>query len=800
MLKELFGIDPKSSKKAIVKGDKYRFTVLTNRMIRAEWSEDGVFEDRPTKMAVNRNFPVPKFDVIDNGDTLEIVTDKIHLYYDKKEFSADGLSVFVQGTKWAKSNRWFYGIPKLKLLNTDTNLKGTCCTLDFVDGECELEDGVCDRYGFSQIDDSNTMVMTEDGWFEHSGRGKHKDLYLFFYIEDFKTLMRDYAHLSGKTPMIPRYALGNWWSRYYKYTEKTYNDLLDKFAEKQIPLSVSVLDMDWHLVGDVPLEYGGGWTGYTFNKKFFPNPKRFLKNLHERGLATTFNIHPADGIRAFEDCYESTAKAMGIDPKTKRAVEFNAGDKKFMDVYCKKVLGPLEKMGVDFWWIDWQQQGGATNGYDPLWMLNHCIYSFGAKDGKYPMTLSRYAGLGSQRYPLGFSGDTIMSWESLDFQPYFTNCASNVSYGWWSHDIGGHKNGVWSDDMQIRWLQYGVFSPIVRLHSGKDLFMLKEPWNFPETTEAIMTKYMRLRHALVPYLYTMNYVTHTDGLSLCRPAYYEHPHELNYCLDFRNQYYFGTELMVCPITEPTNAKSGTGSVFAYIPKGDFFDFETGRHYKGEKQMMLYRTQYSYPVLAKAGAIVPLADDGFVNGTPLPKTLKVKVYAGANGSFDMYEDNEEIIDTKSAVTPFGFKWGKKSEFSIGAVKGEYEIPESRNYNIEFVGATEPKSVKIERNGKTAKAEFSYCAKCGTCFVSVENVKSTETVKIIFETDGKFAENDFKAEIAERVARYQIEVKTKQHIMKTLNKTETREAFAAQLPGICEEESIMGEFTEILTSAL
>lgn len=125
-------------------------------------------------------------------------------------------------------------------------------------------------------------------------------------------------------------------------------------------------------------------------------------------------------------------------------------------------------------------QGTNTKieGLDPLWMLNHFHYLDSGRDGKRPMTFSRYAGPGSHRYPVGFSGDTHITWDSLDFQPYFTNTASNIGYGWWSHDIGGHMMGYRDEELEVRWYQYGVFSPINRLHSSNSRFSGKEPWKF----------------------------------------------------------------------------------------------------------------------------------------------------------------------------------------------------------------------------------------------------------------------------------------------------------------------------------
>ena len=789
---------PLADPKAIVQGDTYRFTVLTNRLIRMEWSADGVFEDRPTRMVACREFPVPEFQVIDEDDSLQIITDALHLYYDKKRFSFGGLSIALKGMIKHKCAKWHFHMPLITIHNQTTNLRGTCCTLDNADGAYELEDGLLNRHGFEVVEDKDTLVLNEKGWYEPRPEKDCEDLYFFGYLLDHKACIQDFYKLSGATPMLPRYALGNWWSRYYPYSEETYKELMEQFAQKKIPLSVSVLDMDWHITQPDP-KYGNGWTGYTWNPKLFPDPPRMLSWLHDHGLKVTMNLHPCDGIRAFEACYEEAAKAMGIDPATEETVQFDAADPKHMKMYLEKVLHPLEEQGVDFWWIDWQQHGGTSQEkVDPLWMLNHYLYEDNARKGTYPLTLSRYAGKGSHRYPLGFSGDTVMSWKSLDFQPYFTNCASNVGYGWWSHDIGGHTRGIWDDELQIRWLQYGVFSPINRLHSTKDTFLLKEPWNFPIGTELIMTDYLRLRHKLIPYLYTMNYRNHAQGLPLICPMYYDHPLELINDKDFVNQYTFGSELMVCPITSKMDPEAQTGKAHAWIPEGTWFDLFTHRRYCGKKVLDLYRTIEQYPVLAKAGAIVPLDVEATQNGAPLPAHMHLKAFCGADGSFTLYEDDEKLYHTKRAFTKYSLAWGKEACLTIYPVDGDADIlPETRIYTLELVGLNEPRKVTVLLNGREVEVPFAW--QKGSLKVTVDAVKPCDEVKLLVNTDGDLYQENWAQTIENRLPRYQMENVPKQKILAALRGATDPMSLLGSLASLVENPYILGEFAEILTAA-
>ena len=788
---------PKARKEAVVQGEKYRFTVLTPRLLRMEYSENGTFEDRPTRLAFRRDFPVPRFSVSEEKGWLVIRTEELELRYNKKPFAPGGLNVYSLIPVRHKRAHWSFGQAQPTIYNKTTNRGGTLRTLDNVNGEADLGQGLVDRTGFTVLDDSKTLVLNEDGHFEPLTDDR-VDLYLFGHAEDALRTVQTFCALSGPIPMIPRWALGNWWSRYWKYTEESYNDLMRRFDAEGIPLSVAVLDMDWHVTNPGP-QYGDGWTAHSWNRDFFPDPARFLKELHKKGLHVTMNLHPHLGVRPFEDKYEDAARAMDMDPAEGRDVLFDASDPKFLRTYFDKVLHPLEEDGVDFWWIDWQQLGGFTKeGDDPLWELNHAFYTDNAKNGEYPMTFSRYAGLGSHRYPLGFSGDTKMTWESLDFQPYFTSTAANVAYGWWSHDIGGHARGVWSDELQLRWLQFGVFSPILRLHSGKQPFLLKEPWSFPKEIRENFGMYMRLRHELIPYLYTMAYRAHTQSRSLVEPLYYEWgekfpPLEKR----FRNEYYFGSELLVCPVTSPASPVTGTGRADAWLPEGTWIDFFNHRVYRGGRSLALYRGLSEYPALAKAGAIVPMNGET-QNGASLPETIRLKVFCGADGSFKLYEDDGNLKDTKKCFTPFTFTWGKEAKLVIGPVEGDASatLPK-RSYALSFIACEKPEKIALRVNGKEIPVKWTYDTARREAGLSCFEMAPSDRVEITFTTSGKLYTPDYKTEITSRLARYQTVDKWKNDVYDALNAVSDKADLLAQIAAITEDPTLLGEIAEILS---
>ncbi len=783
-------VRPKALAENVIQGEKYRITMLTQGLIRLEYSEDGCFEDRATQSIWNRDFPKTEFRCKETPDSLEIFTSRIHLVYDKQKFSPNGLSVQVLGQYINHGSVWHYG-------QDFQNLGGTARTLDEADGAIPLEKGIMGRVGFSLLDDSKSLVLTEDGWIEPR-KSKGEDLYFWGYGHDYLEALKDFYYLCGKLPMVPRYALGNWWSRYYKYTEKSYMELMERFEKENLPFSVAVIDMDWHLV-DIDPKYGSGWTGYTWNREFFPDPDRFLKWLHDRNMHVTLNIHPADGVRAYEEVYEDMAKTMGVDYENEEPVNFDAADPKYMEASFDHIFHPMEEKGVDFWWIDWQQ-GGVTKveGLDPLWVLNHYYYLDNARDGKRPMTFSRYAGPGSHRYPIGFSGDTLITWESLDFQPYFTSTASNIGYAMWSHDIGGHMQGIKDDEMAGRWLQYGVFTPIMRLHSSCGEFNGKEPWRYKTEIRLVMEEFLRLRHKLIPYLYTMNYRTYQEDIPLVLPMYYHNP-EREEAYQVPNEYEFGSQLLAAPVTSKRIDRLNVAKVKVWLPEGTYYDIFTGRKYKGNRIMMMYRDIQSIPVLAKAGAVIPMTEEIREAGAN-PGQLTIQVYAGADGEFVLYEDDnntEDYKDGKCVKTRMQVSWGESSRLVIEKPEGCLEyLPEKRTYTVKFHGVCDS-SVRAEADGASCLTQCSYDEKTNTLTCQVETLRSDTRIQVVLEQAVQ-AENHVTEECFDFLNQAEIPFPLKEALYQTIKDQEDKTVLLSTLQAMELDRELLGALTEIITA--
>jgi len=756
--------NPVCRRDAIVEGALWRVTVLTPSLLRLEYSPDGVFEDRATQFALNRNFPPCPFSTEDSSGDLVISTETLLLRYDKKPFSKNGLCVSLRGNTGIFNIPWHYG-------DQLENLGGTVRTLDGIDGATPLEPGILSRNGITVVDDSRTLALEADGWIQPRCEGK-SDLYVFAYGRNYRCCLKDFYRLTGPVPLLPRYALGNWWSRFYRYTEQSYKELFERFEREHIPFSVSVIDMDWHYT-DIDPALGSGWTGFTWNRELFPDPEDFLAWLHNKKLRVTLNLHPADGIRAHEEAYDRIAKRMGVDTGCRKPVEFDASNPEFLQAYFEEVLRPLEEKGVDFWWIDWQQ-GTTTviSGLDPLWVLNHFHYLDNVRRSKRAITFSRYAGLGSHRYPVGFSGDSIISWASLNFQPYFTATASNTGYGWWSHDIGGHMGGVRDDELAVRWVQFGVFSPINRLHSTSNPFNSKEPWHFNPIAHNIMTEFLKLRHRLVPYLYAMNRRASREGEPLIQPLYYAEPHN-DIAYRIPNEYYFGSELLCCPLTTPMNREAQAAGFKAWLPSGLWIDFFNGRIYSGGRLLELWRGLDTLPVLARAGGIVPLADaEHFTNSVENPPTLELRVFAGADGSFQLWEDSgdtREDRDENWAATLCTLDWNGRQFVISPAIGNLAAIPSVRNWNLRFCGFAET-GLKLVVGGCEIPVEPIYDKNLRQISLSVPQVPVNAEIRVEFEKTEP-ARNDVLKILFDFLDNAWIEYETKRNVFNLIRDSDT-----------------------------
>ena len=663
----------------VVEGNA-RFTVLTDRLVRMEWAPDGRFEDNATLAIVNRDLPVPAFTVSRAGGKLTLKTRALTLEYKGGEFSADNLRVrFRMG---GKTVSWYPGA------DASGNLMGTARTLDGCEGPEKInfgdpmEPGILSRDGWALIDESRRHLFVEDDsdwgeWVAARPEGDRQDWYLFAYGHDYKAALAAYSQVAGRIPLPPQYVFGYWWSRYWAYTDQEFLALGREFRERKLPIDVMVIDMDWHHTwphaSREEHDQGVGWTGYSWNRDLIAQPEAFLAQVHNLKLKTSLNLHPAGGLSPRETQYpgfraDYLARTSDYDgpqdyqlPDGNAArIPFRISQRAWTDAYFNSVIHPLEKEGVDFWWLDWQQwrESQYLPGLSVTFWLNYTFFNDKVRKNRglapgqapRPMIYHRWGGLGSHRYQLGFSGDTKIKWEVLGYLPEFTATASNVLYGYWGHDLGGHMQD--SDvptepELFTRWLQYGVFSPIFKTHSTSSAILERRIWMFPEHYE-YMKAALELRYALTPYIYDMARQAYDTGISLCRPLYYEYP-EKEEAYTWKQEYFFGENILAATICEPAGA-DGLAARDVWLPSGTaWYDMA---HHKMLPGGTVQKLKYSIDQNAwfvKAGAILPLAREGIQELQTPSNEYRIYVAPGkGRSSYVHYED-----DGKSQAYPTDF---------------------------------------------------------------------------------------------------------------------------------------------------
>ena len=719
---------PVANPAAVVVEGHARFTVLTPRLIRMEWSADGKFEDHASLVFLNRDLPVPVFThsvaTQHGAKVLTVTTHEMKLTYRVDggkggRFNAENLGVALQVE--GKEVVWHPGMAGAG------NLMGTTRTLDGARGSKTKEpigEGLISRDGWVVVDDSTRPLFDssdfrfKDGekspwpWVMERGAGERQDFYFFGYGHDYKQALGDYVKVAGRIPLPPRFAFGSWWSRYWSYSDQELTDLVKGFHENDVPLDVLVIDMGWHPTfhqswWDRKMDQSGhvlGWGGYTWDKDLFPDPKGFLDTVHEDGLKVTLNLHPAAGVQPWEERYPEMARAMNIDPGTKKYVPFEITDKKFATNYMDIMHHPLEKEGVDFWWLDWQQEPTTKiAGLNPTWWLNYVHFTDQAREGKRPLLFHRWGGLGNHRYQIGFSGDTVSTWDSLAFQPGFTANAANVGYAYWSHDIGGHIPGAVSPELYTRWVQFGAFSPILRTHTTSNSEAERRIWAYPEPYSDILRDSFKLRYAMVPYIYTEARKTYDTGVAFDRPLYYDWP-EAEEAYSMKNEYQFGDQMIVAPVTDPVDTATQLASEPIWLPKGEWIEWPTGKHFAGPVKMARKFSMSQIPVYVAAGAIVPMAPPmRSTNEKPLdPLIVTVFPAKGADASeYTLYEDAGDTRSYEQDQAARTTITAKEAEgdlmIRIEPTKGSYPgMPAARSYEIRLPADWPPDAVTA--NGK------------------------------------------------------------------------------------------------------
>ncbi|MGC8625264.1 MAG: TIM-barrel domain-containing protein [Phycisphaerae bacterium] len=618
-----------------------RFTVITPTLIRLEFSRNGKFINRPSYFAWHRHVKPPQFQVKKQAGKLLIKTSRMTLLWrgGNQGFTPHNLSIRFRDGK----NHWGLWNPGDKQTG---NLGGTLGNLQGCDGSEPIPNGVLSRAGWYLFRDTTPLLTggahpwiqprpavktTEyffgDGKFSGVGQAmlshtEIADWYFFGYGTHYRSALRDLTTVSGRIPIPPRYALGAWRSRCYSFTARQFRQLVLEYNAHEIPLDVMVMDKGWHTTPH--------WGSYNWNRKLIPHPQKLLAWLHQQGLHVTLNLHPQSGVGPWDSQFQAMCHAMDLNASTTKRVPFSPTNQKSMHNYFKLLLNPLEKQGVDFWWLDWIGKNlGWVNALD-FWNIGR------ASTGHRGMSFSRWGGWGDQRYPVGFSGDTFSRWRVLRFEVPFVSTAGNVGADYWSNDIGGFLD-IPSAELYTRWIQFGALSPVFRTHNCGMVGDHRVPWyDGKRTLYAARTAY-HLRSRLFPYIYSCAYECWQHSLPLARPLYLSYP-SVAQAYTHPEEYQFGPSLLVSPIVSRGIGKGWLGATDMWFPPGTWWNILTRESVDRSGDRPVLASAGEIPVFVRGGMPLPMQRLTLRMAEKPANPLVVCVYPGSNGQSTLYEDD------------------------------------------------------------------------------------------------------------------------------------------------------------------
>ncbi|MFQ3171372.1 MAG: alpha-glucosidase (family GH31 glycosyl hydrolase) [Oleispira sp.] len=739
----------------IIKDGSTRFSVITPTLIRMEYDENGYFEDRPTQTVATRPSSTSSFEKrIDNGELI-IETSAITLRYQRNSgpFSPDNLTIeLLRGVDIIEAR------PDWSFAPQSGNLGGWRRGLDNEKDPQPLHEGILSRAGWYLLNDSNTVLLTDTAaGFEvrSSYGGTYQDGYLFGYGQDYVQGLKDLRTLTGAAPLLPKKALGVWFSKWWSYTDPEWRAEIKAFSAHNVPLDTISIDTDWkrvhqqlgctvlNVVITAPLDDACSWNGWDWNRDIFPDPEGFVSWVHEQGIDIGLNVHPS--ISGSDPAYPDTvAKTAGLmnddaelpctilqaDPSSPCYI-FDWTQPEQFEAYFD-LHEPIEAMGIDFWWLDWCCEGSRAQapGLSADTWIN-AGYAKQHKDmgSRWP-AFSRIGGsfqngfggvdnngLGAfaeHRYSIHFTGDTCSTWELMAAQAAMTAAEGNIGLPYVSHDIGSflgepatsiecsnrtNTGKHLPDDMYVRWIQFGTFQPINRLHShhGDRL-----PWEYPGKAEKVASDFLRLRGQLVPTLYTLSREAHDSGLPMVRSLYLQWPEDEE-AYTYSSQFTLGQDMMIATVAAPGDP----AVVDLWIPTGEWVDFFTGEEFTGPAEITRSVPLEEYAVFMRKGAILPMQPELPTSKHGPQDNLIVNVWPGADGAFQLYEDEGHGFAYQEGAyqwTPLTTNTSSNDychTLKIESAQGN-DFPgalASRSWQLRFVSVEAPQSVSM--NGKEVR---------------------------------------------------------------------------------------------------
>ena len=651
-----------SNKESCIIGNKYRITILTPRLARLEYTPSGKFIDDPTALVINRTFPKTPYGITESETLIQIDTGIFTITYVKdKDFKAGNLGSNLKAVINNTTIEWQMNSPQVK------NLRGINYSIDSIKDKIILDTGLYSLDGYAVVKD-NTPVLTENDIFIPREEGS-KDIYLFMYNKDFDGCLNDYFTLTGYPNLIPRYALGAWWYKNDNYTSKDIISLVDRFNKDNIPISIFLL--------------GDSWRG---NNNYIPsidlkNVSNYLtqKNI-KLGVTINPNLEIAKGTNEYNLISNFT---------NEEKFKFIPLSNEKLGIYLNMFINNLEMQGVELYSIDYNNPNDKID----LWKFAHYHHGKIETRGKRGLSLTRNHGIAVHRYPIIWSGKTLVNWTTLNLLPRYNLQGYNVGVSFIAHPIGGYHNGIEEAELYLRYIQFACFSPIFLLASEGGKYYKREPWKWNPIIENDIIYFMNLRYKLIPYIYTESYNYHKTGKGIVKPFYYDYPKILD-DVQYKNQYFFGQNLFVSPITNKKNIVIDRVMKKVFVPDGIWFNLLDGKQYNGAKYYTNFYRDEDYPVFVKAGSIIPMS---YNIKEDIPSTLELNIYPLNDGTYNLYEDDGITNNYKKGmymITNFSYHY-EKDNYTLKISKSEGKnLLSKRNYLLRFKNTKNIKAVYIE----------------------------------------------------------------------------------------------------------
>lgn len=651
-----------SNKESCIIGNKYRITILTPRLARLEYTPSGKFIDDPTALVINRTFPKTPYSITESETLIQIDTGIFTITYVKdKDFKAGNLGSNLKAVINNTTIEWQMNSPQVK------NLRGINYSIDSIKDKIILDTGLYSLDGYAVVKD-NTPVLTENDIFIPREEGS-KDIYLFMYNKDFDGCLNDYFTLTGYPNLIPRYALGAWWYKNDNYTSKDIISLVDRFNKDNIPISIFLL--------------GDSWRG---NNNYIPsidlkNVRNYLaqKNI-KLGVTINPNLEIAKGTNEYNLISSFT---------NEEKFKFIPLSNEKLGIYLNMFINNLEMQGVELYSIDYNNPNDKID----LWKFAHYHHGKIETRGKRGLSLTRNHGIAVHRYPIIWSGKTLVNWTTLNLLPRYNLQGYNVGVSFIAHPIGGYHNGIEEAELYLRYIQFACFSPIFLLASEGGKYYKREPWKWNPIIENDIIYFMNLRYKLIPYIYTESYNYHKTGKGIVKPFYYDYPKILD-DVQYQNQYFFGQNLFVSPITNKKNIVIDRVMKKIFVPDGIWFNLLDGKQYNGAKYYTNFYRDEDYPVFVKAGSIIPMS---YNIKEDIPSTLELNIYPLSDGTYNLYEDDGITNNYKKGmymITNFSYHY-EKDNYTLKISKSEGKnLLSKRNYLLRFKNTKNIKAVYIE----------------------------------------------------------------------------------------------------------